>query len=122
MSTQDIHEHEHELFSKSTAHSQQQLNTNTNKSYNRTINISTSVNSNTTTNNLPHQESSLFKWGERSSQEIISSINRSYEQIVYWRRNLFLVPSGSAGKKFVSETTRLINAFVDSSALKSISL
>ncbi|XP_066936770.1 uncharacterized protein [Clytia hemisphaerica] len=46
----------------------------------------------------------------------------AYEQIVYWRRNLFLVPSGSAGKKFVSETARLINAFVDSSAMKTISL
>ena len=35
---------------------------------------------------------------------------------------MFLVPSGSAGKEYVKETTRLINCFVDDSALKDISM
>ena len=31
-----------------------------------------------------------------------------YEKIAFWRRNLFKLPSGAAGKKFISETTKWI--------------
>ena len=66
--------------------------------------------------------STQFVWGTKSSVEFNTILEFAYERIVFWRRNLFLVPSGSAGKKYVSETARLINAFVDSSAMKDISL
>jgi len=46
-------------------------------------------------------------------------IDMAYEHIVYWR---FLVPSGNTGKKYVNETTKLINSFVDASAMKDLSM
>ena len=31
-----------------------------------------------------------------------------YEEGVYWRRNLFLLPTGAAEEKYITETTQLI--------------
>ena len=43
--------------------------------------------------------------------EVMRSIDKIYAKIVYWRRNVFLLPSGSTGKNFVNEMTRLIEAW-----------
>ena len=40
-----------------------------------------------------------------------------HEKIVYWRRNLFTVPTD---KELINESTRLLNAWVDDSSLKDI--
>ena len=34
-----------------------------------------------------------------------------YEEIVFWRKTLFRLPSGAAGKSFVKEKTKLIEIF-----------
>ena len=49
-------------------------------------------------------------------------MDQAYEQIVLWKRNLFLVPSGKAGKEFVAEIARLYNAYADASSLECIAL
>ena len=41
---------------------------------------------------------------------------------MHWRRNLFKVPSGKAGKAFVRELTRLFQAYADGSSLESVAL
>ena len=46
---------------------------------------------------------SQFKWGDLSGEAFIQRINIAYEEIVKWRRNIFLLPSGKAGKAFISE-------------------
>ena len=46
----------------------------------------------------------------------------NYEEVVHLRSNIFLVPFGKAGRSFVSELTRLYQAFVDDSALRSIAM
>ena len=43
-----------------------------------------------------------------------------YEQIVYGKRNLFLLPSGKAGKQYIYETTKLMNEWLQESPLKDI--
>ena len=43
-----------------------------------------------------------------------------YEQIVYWRKNLFFLPSGKAGKQYIGETTKLMNEWLQESHLKDI--
>ena len=43
------------------------------------------------------------------------------EKIVYWRKNIFIVPSGRGGKKFTNEI-RLINLWTEDSPLESIAL
>ena len=41
--------------------------------------------------------------------EYISEKAKSmYEEIVFWRKNLFKLPSGAAGKKYIKEQTRLL--------------
>ena len=62
-------------------------------------------------------------WGNHSSRDLHQIINACYEEIVYFRKNLFLVPSGKAGKNLVREMTRVVNFWNDkSSGLSSISL
>ena len=46
----------------------------------------------------------------------------AYEEVIHWRRNLFLVPSGASGEAFVSELARLFQANADTSSLECIAL
>ena len=46
----------------------------------------------------------------------------NYDVVVHWRRSIFLVPSGKAGKAFVRELARLYQAYADASALECIAL
>lgn len=64
----------------------------------------------------------VFFWGETPGSMFQCQLNQAYEKVVYWRRNLFLVPTGNAGKQFIKETTSLINCYVDDSAMKEIAL
>ena len=34
-----------------------------------------------------------------------------YNTVVHWRKSLFLLPSGSTGKRLIEEMTRLINSW-----------
>ena len=43
-----------------------------------------------------------------NEDDILQAGNSMYEEIVYFRKNLFKLPSGAAGKRFLKELTRLI--------------
>ena len=47
-------------------------------------------------------------WGNKNSEDMIQIVNSIYEEVVFWRKTLFKLPSGAAGKSFVKETTKLI--------------
>ena len=51
-----------------------------------------------------------------------SKLSRIYDEIVQWKRNLFKVPSGNAGKAFVRELTRMFNAYAEGSALECVAM
>ena len=61
-------------------------------------------------------------WGDLNGQEIVDSVNSAYLEVVRWRRNIFQVPTGSAGEHFIAELTKLYCHFNDSTAFKSIAL
>ena len=63
-----------------------------------------------------------FRWGDKDGETFADSINLSYMEIVHWRRNLFKVPSGKAGKALVRELTRMFRAYADGSALEGIAM
>ena len=67
-------------------------------------------------------EEEKFYWNERKGSDFLRDLDTAYEQIVYWRQNLFLLPIGKAGKKFIREITSLINCWIDNTALKPIAL
>ena len=41
-----------------------------------------------------------FSWGPYQGADFCTLIDTAYEEVVHWRRNIFQVPSGSAGKAF----------------------
>ena len=50
------------------------------------------------------------------------SIRTAYAEVVQWRRNVFKVPSGKAGKAFVAELGHLLRAYAEGSTQESIAL
>ena len=53
---------------------------------------------------------------------IEKDLNNGNEKIVRWKKNLFMLPSGAAGKRYVEEVTRLMKLWIQDTPLKSISL
>ena len=59
-----------------------------------------------------------FRWGEvGDGRSFACALNRTYNEIVQWKRNLFKVPSGKA---FVRELSRMFNAYAEGSALECV--
>ncbi len=63
-----------------------------------------------------------FMWGPLDAQTFITKISLAYDEVAHWRMNLFLVPFGKAGKKFVFELAKLFRAYAEGSALECIAL
>ena len=66
--------------------------------------------------------SPAFLWGDRPRDEILSLLETIYAEVVHWRGNVFTVPLGASGKRFVIETARLAEAFADGGALESVAI
>jgi len=64
----------------------------------------------------------MFVWGQLDASTFIPSLEATYNEVVRWKRNTFLVPYGAAGKEFVSELSRLYRAYAEGSALESVAL
>lgn len=63
-----------------------------------------------------------FTWGMTDGCAFVKVVDDAYAQVAHWRRNLFLIPSGKAGKEFIREITCLFNAYADASSLECIAL
>ena len=49
-------------------------------------------------------------------------IEKAYDDVIHWKQNIFLVPSGAMGKGFIKDLTSLLLAFANASALEGIAL
>ena len=47
-------------------------------------------------------------WGNKTFEEVSQDVTSAYEEVVYWRKIIFKLPSGAVGKEFIKETTKLI--------------
>ena len=69
---------------------------------------------------------SMITWGTRSDGSLIviptSIITDAYNEIVTWRKNVFLVPYGKTGKEFIDQVTSHINDWNSNSDQQHISL
>ena len=63
-----------------------------------------------------------FTWGSLSGQDFTQAISVAYAEAVRWRRNIFSLPSGKAGKDFIWELSRLIRVYADRSSLEGCAL
>lgn len=66
------------------------------------------------------QQPLSFSWGEYSGQTIYDVINSSYEEVIHWKPNVFLIPFGSAGTSFVKEVAHFFQAYADGSSLERV--
>ena len=57
-----------------------------------------------------------------SINQILSAVKLAYEEIVQWKRNLFKLRTGSAGRDFLEEMIVMLNMFNSSSAMKSAAI
>ena len=73
-----------------------------------------------TTNN-ERNEIPMYTWGDYDSIHVIRSIEQIYEKIVYWRRNVFMLPFGKVGKNYIDQTNYILNEWLHDSPLASIS-
>ena len=82
-------------------------------------NITNSSHENTPLQNITVE---AIEWGHHTEKDLRQILDSTYDEVVFWKKNFFLLPSGSAGKKFIREMTRLINAWNNNTALKNIAL
>ena len=61
-----------------------------------------------------------FQWGTKNGKETALKIAEIYERVVYWRPNLFELPSGRLGKMFVDETARLFESITQGNPLERV--
>ena len=55
-----------------------------------------------------------IKWGDKEGEEVIKScISGVYEEIIKWKKNIYMLPRGKAGTDFIKELTRLLYLFID---------
>ena len=67
---------------------------------------------------VPHPVTNQQQQGESFE----GTVNRAYEQMTRWSRNIFQLPKGKIGKEFVREMTTFITQWTSKSPLRSISL
>ena len=48
-------------------------------------------------------------WGIHTLKDLEQIFSAIYNEITKWRKNLFDIPSGSSGKRFIEESTRLVS-------------
>ena len=42
----------------------------------------------------------VFSWGPRDAESFTCDVHKAFEHIITWRKNVFKLPSGAAGKRF----------------------
>ena len=69
--------------------------------------------------------STIFKSAEVDEKEFIERLQQIHEKAAYWKRNLFLLPSGKAGRSFIDEIASLLKNWIagaafDNTAFKAV--
>ena len=61
-----------------------------------------------------------FSWGDLDGNVFSRIVDDCYNEVVHWKRNIFLIPSGGVGKAFVDEVARLFQSYADNDAIEPI--
>ena len=92
---------------------------------------------NTNEINILHEESKIFanlpsfveakKCAEILTNSIkgevqVKNINTAYDEIIHWKKNIFKVPSGKAGKNFILELAKWLEHYNTKSNYQNIAL
>ena len=63
-----------------------------------------------------------FMWGDLPGEECVQLVNNCYDEAIHWKPNLFKVPNGNDGEKFVKEMSRLFRSYSEGSSIESVAL
>ena len=63
-----------------------------------------------------------FMWGSMTGEQFCKKIDKCYEEMVTWRRNIFKIPSGKQGQAFVGELAKLYGSFGEATSMECIAL
>ena len=73
--------------------------------------------------NDPAPTTPPLKWGSMQGNGVIQvAVDKAYEQIVSWRKNIFDIPRGAHGAAVIQELTRLLDLFSKDTAWKSLAM
>ena len=61
-----------------------------------------------------------YPWSQTGNTILSNTINKIYTKVVFWNNNLFLLPSYFRGKRYIEETTMLLNKWIHDSPLNGI--
>ena len=90
------------------------------------LNIEFTENEDKLSPNLPsYQKEKLVpdrKYNTLDGNELVEIINKVYDDVITWRKNLFLVPTGKLGKDFIILMTYWLEQFNNNSDFKCIAL
>jgi len=64
----------------------------------------------------------MFRWGDGNGNEFTKDVDLIYGKIVFWKKNIFMLPTGNAGKSYINELTRLLHSWTSKTALVDIAL
>ena len=92
-----------------------------------TANLNASSNNESDENNdnevqEPEQQNEDFYWNTVPERIHQKDLEETYNQVVYWRKNIFMVPTGAARKKVIDGISRLLNLWTNGTPLKNIAL
>ena len=62
------------------------------------------------------------KFGSHRGKDAVLAWESTYEDVVRWRRNLFMLPSGQAGKMFLEEMTKVASAWARGSPAQTVAM
>ena len=63
-----------------------------------------------------------INWHGVTGEAFAETINKVYNEVIQWRKNLFKVPSGKAGRSFISELSSWLDHFNRSTEFGGIAL
>ena len=61
-------------------------------------------------------------WHDMTGLQFTQTIDNIYDEIVHWRKNLFKLPSGTAGRSFISLLTNWLDHFNRGTKFRRIAL
>jgi len=63
-----------------------------------------------------------YTWGDRSADILTPLMEAAHREVMYWRPNLFVPPSGNAANDLATEMTKLLLGFVEKTGLERVAL
>ena len=66
----------------------------------------------------PNEAEQQFFWGSTPGNKAVRGLKSCYDELIFWRKNLYMLPKGSSGKEYFNEITRLINEWLVGSPIR----